>query len=655
MFRNPFALLFLLSFASTVCIDTRAATIDQLTATPLVDDVKISPSGDFIAVRIFNEGKHALRVLARDGLDIVGGLDLSGRNEIGLFDWANDERIVGKIYQIPASEEQPRFYGELFATNYDGSRRELIFGYRADEDQVGSHIRRKKGEFAWGDIVDLLPDEERYILVSVTEMSPGHDRRPILQKLDIYRGLDESRLASSRYPFGEFYTDSEGAPRLITSETPEGFTHVLTWPDEETGWIDIPADLHGPDIDPVAIGDDGTFAYVLDARDHDKAGLYKLSLDGESFQQVYVHDNVDIRQVTMSTDGRSVYAMRADDGYPSYLIFSGVHEEAQLFKRLLQTFPGNLVSIRSRTTDGRYWIVRTGTDTDEGSFHLFDRDENAIMTLFTSRPEVDPAELAPMQPISYESFDGTVIHGYFTAARRSTRNTDAPAPLVVLVHGGPFSRVYWGYDQRVQVLATHGYSVLQVNFRGSSGYGRSFAEAGYREWGDAVQRDIIAGTHWAIDTKRATPGNICIMGASFGAYSALMNAMIEPDLYACAIANAGIYDLELMYSRGDVKWIYGGKEYLEKAIGRDKEELRRFSPVDRVASLEAPVLIAHGKQDERAPIVHARRLREALEKHDKSFEWFIKDRESHGFYDNTNRVEYLQTALEFLDAHIGER
>jgi dipeptidyl aminopeptidase/acylaminoacyl peptidase len=371
---------------------------------------------------------------------------------------------------------------------------------------------------------------------------------------------------------------------------------------------------------------------------NDKSGLHELSLSGEDYKHVYTHKNVDITNTVKTTDGRGVYAIRIDDGYPSYLIFPNPGEEGETFKELLNQFSGSLVSIRSRSRDGRFWVIETETDIDPGSFYLLDREENSIIKLFDSKPDVKQQELLSVEPIKFESFDGKSIPGYFTTAAGSEEDT---APLVVLVHGGPIARDYWGYNETVQALATNGFSVLQINYRGSAGYGESYEQAGYLQWGDEIQRDIIAGARWAIKEQRVKAGKICIMGGSFGAYSAVKSATLAPDLFACVVANAGIYDLSLMYKKGDIEQFYGGDEYLEKVIGRDKDQLANFSPVNRIADLRAPILVAHGKQDERAPFAHAKRLRKALKKHGKEYEWFVKSREAHGFYNNENQVEYL--------------
>lgn len=625
-----------------------APTIEQLVAHPTIADIKISPTGDYLAVRVFTGEKHVLQFLRRDNMEIIDGFGLPQNNEIGDYHWASNERVVGQVMYVFPGKRQPAFLGEIFATNYDGKHQEILFGVRSGEKQVGSHIRKKDSDRAWATLIDPLPEDDEHILIASEPYSKAQRMRHEVMLLDLYSGLERRQGIRSRYGKATFLTDQSGKVRAITSLRDDYTLHLQTLPPGTEDWVDVSPDRYGAEVDIVAVSDDGEYLYVVDDKMGDRQGLYKISLDGTRLEKVYEHDVVDISDLNMSTDGRAVYAMRVDNGYPSYLIFSKSHDEAAVFRQLLATFPGNLVSIRSRSRDGKYWIVKTGTDTDGGTFYLYDHEESEVRALFRVRPEVDPQQLAPMEPIEFESFDGEKIHGYFT---RGISDLDTP-PMVVRIHGGPKARDRWGYDSVVQVLATRGYSVLQINYRGSTGYGKRFAAIGQRHWGDDVQRDIIEGTKWAIKTGRANAGEVCIMGASYGAYSAVQSATIEPDLYQCVVANAGIYDLPLLYSHGDIEDLYFGEAYLRREIGTNENELAAFSPVNNVSKLKAPIFIAHGKRDERAPFKHAKELRKALRKHEKAFEWFVKGDEAHGFYDTSNQVEYLGAALKFLDKHL---
>lgn len=624
-------------------------SIESLIQPDRVTDIRISPDGAHLAARLFHEDKHVLAVYERASLKQVGTYALAGRAEVGNFYWANGKRLIGEVWNAPSDQAEPLYYGELFAVNFDGSRSELLFGFRAGERETGTRVRRKEAENAWARIIDPLPGDERHVLISVTTWSDGQGHAPRASLLDVYSGRERKTLASAEHGDGEFYTDRQGHIRLITSRRDDGSRHVGVRAEPDGEWRSLDASSYGSYFTPVGITEAGTSAYVLDNASGDRLGLYELALDGSSYQQIYVHDRVDVTNVVMSSDGRSPYALRVDDGYPSYLMLTGAHPEGEVFRSLLATFPGHLVDITSASHDGRFWIVRVSTDVDDAIFHLFDRSKNEIRLLFAAR-EVDGRALQPVEPITFASFDERPVHGYFT---RGQIDGEGVPPLVVLLHGGPAVRDYWGFDPEVQTLVTRGYSVLQINYRGSQGYGEVFEDLGDRQWGDAVQRDVIAGTRWAIAEGRAAADRVCVMGASFGAYSAVQSALLEPELFRCVVANAGIYDLPLLYRRGDVAELYWGPSYLQEAVGEDQAELQRYSPVHQIESLRAPVLIAHGRQDERAPFQHAQRLRDALERHDKRYVWFVKNREAHGFYDTANQLEYLDTVLAFLDEHLS--
>lgn len=626
-----------------------SVSIEDLAHRPRIADVKISPTGEYLAVRIFRNGKHQLVFLDRKALSTVGGVGFSGKNEVGYFQWANHERVVIQIYETSEYDRQPKYYGELYAANYDGSKGELIFGYRAGEMQTGSLIQKKDSERAWAEIIDVLPQDTRNILISSTRMTRADNRPPRAQLLDIYKGLDGRTLKVSTYPQSEFYTDDQGKLRVIVGYREDQSIHIQSLPDISGDWTELEMDKLGANFRPLAISHDGKAMLTLDDTGQDKLGLHKMSLDGSAYENIYTNDRVNVTSVTKTTDHRGVYAMRIDDGYPRYLLFSKTYPEARLFKSLLSTFEGRLVSITSRSRDGRFWVIKTEADTDPGSYLLYDQQEQKLSLLFRAKEKVGREELAPMEPISFESFDGHEITGYFTAA---TTDKSEPAPLVVLVHGGPRSRDYWGFNPEVQILATQGYSVLQINYRGSSGFGQKFMKAGNRHWGDSVQRDIISGTKWAVDTGRAENGRICIMGASFGGYSAMQSAILEPDLYSCVIASSGVYNLQMLYTAGDIEYSYMGESYLEEAVGRDEKELHRFSPVYNAEKLKAPVLLAHGGKDKRTPLEQAESMENGLKNHEKEYVTFIESTEGHGFYDDENRSKYYQQVIDFLGKHL---
>jgi len=322
---------------------------------------------------------------------------------------------------------------------------------------------------------------------------------------------------------------------------------------------------------------------------------------------------------------------------------------ATWIKRLKATFPDYDVRITSTSADQKRQVIKISSAQNPGAYYLFDKNKNAISFITSTSPWIHEPDMAEMNPISFKARDGLVIHGYLSNASQDKK----PKPLVVLPHGGPHGvRDYWYYDPDVQMLASLGYSVLQVNFRGSSGYGREFGAAGNGEWGADMQNDITDATLWAIENGIADAGNICIYGSSYGAYAALMGVILEPDLYQCAIGFVGVYDLNLMFEEGDIQDRKTGLNYLKNVLGEDKELLNRRSPVANVKNISADLLLIHGGKDERAPIEHLEALTKALDEHQKPYETLIKPNEGHGFYILDNREEMYKKMQEFLAKYL---
>ncbi len=228
-------------------------------------------------------------------------------------------------------------------------------------------------------------------------------------------------------------------------------------------------------------------------------------------------------------------------------------------------------------------------------------------------------------------------------------------PLVLMPHGGPFDIAdTWRYDNDAQFLASRGYAVLQVNFRGSGGRGDNFVKAGYREWSGKIQDDLVDGVRWAVAQGEVDGRRMCVYGASFGGYSALMLAAREPALFKCAVGYIGVYDLTLLARPENNRLDTFRAAYIGKTVGADKAALEKASPVTLAANITAPVLLVHGGKDKRAPVEHAEAMRAALVKAGRPPEWFLAPNEGHGFYDTKNVTEFYQRLETFLAKHLGQ-
>lgn len=227
-------------------------------------------------------------------------------------------------------------------------------------------------------------------------------------------------------------------------------------------------------------------------------------------------------------------------------------------------------------------------------------------------------------------------------------------PLVVMPHGGPYDvNDTWGFDPEPQILAQHGYAVLQVNFRGSGGYGRAFSDGGVRQWGRAMQDDVSDATRWAIAQGIADGKRICIYGASYGGYAALMGPIREPGLYQCAVGLSGVFDLAKMYKWGSIRRSDYGQQYLKRVLGEDAAELAANSPANLADRIGVPVLLAHGVLDARVDIKHAQLMRRELGKRKQPVEYVEYSSTGHAIRLERHELDFYARLLEFLGRYIG--
>ena len=646
------------------------------------EDAKISPDGKHLAVSLFQDGKTILVFFDSETMEITGTTRFQGRREVGEFQWVNDERVVLKIETKEIWRESPVFYGELYGVNYDGKKGELIYGYRAGETQTGSRIKVQEAIRGWAEVLDILPEDKKHILVSSTPMSETGESLATVFKLNVYCGRTKRKIATSPIPFAKFATDQDGNLRAVSGTDLNNNKQLYIKTNK--GWDKVPSEKLGDAVELLSVSSSGKYLYTLDNYKQSLTGLFRLSLDTLEYKEVYTDKNVDISHVEMTTDGHTAFAMRVDEGYPAYLLFNKKHEEAQVFKSLLSVFPNNAMTITSRTLDGSKYVISTGSDVDPGKLYLFDKSKNALRLLFQYKEGLKNSELAQTEPFSFTSDDGLAINGFFTMAKSEAAKSGKIPPVVVLVHGGPHSeRDYWEFSSKVQYLALNGFSVLQVNYRGSAGFGLDFERAGHKKWGTSIQQDIRQAYQWAVDNGKAKPGQACIMGESFGAYSAVQSVIKYPGVYKCAVANEGIYDLTLMFDKGDEQKTRSGRSYLRAVLGTEKDTLKANSPVNFADKINVPLLLTHGndgkrkdikhfeasgnylgnekppifladdKEDKRAPYAHAERLRAALEKANKQYDWYVLDKDGKGTYSPESQKQYMKHVVKFLSQHLS--
>ncbi|WP_323844828.1 alpha/beta hydrolase family protein [Microbulbifer magnicolonia] len=610
-----------------------------------IQQVKISPKGTHLAVRQLYEGEHMLVFMSLKPLKITGHLRFRGKEEVGDFYWVNDERVVAEIISRKAALDAPVNYGSLFAIDYDGSRGKNIFGWAAGERQTGSRIKKAESTYAHAILIDTLPGNDNEIMVSTYPWARDWESRGEVYRIDIYTGVRD-RVTGLPQVGGRAFTDGNG--NLLFANGTDRNDDYQLFRKDKVGWsrIEDPMLQRGT---PVGFDSQSGEVYLVLDRKGQTEQLVKLHPDGSQYKPMFEHELTDISGIIHHPVTDKPLGVYLHPDYPEEYFFDEGDGFAPFFRGLKEAFDGYRISFTSFTEDGAKGILKVHGDRLPGDYFLVDMKSRKVDFILSSSEWLDPKKLNPMRAESFTSADGLRIGVYLTFPRNMTEQL----PMVVVPHGGPHSRDYWGYDRQAQILSQHGYLVLQVNFRGSTGYGDHFFTAGRRQWGRNIQRDIADAANWAIEKGYADRERICIFGGSFGGYSALMNPIRYPDLYQCAIGYVGVYDLQMMYEKGDIQRRDRGISYLQRELSEDEKFLRANSPLHNTDKLDLPLFIVHGEQDERVPVEHAEALLEQLERDSKRVKTLIVANEGHGFYSEANNLRLYTELLGFLDQHIG--
>jgi dipeptidyl aminopeptidase/acylaminoacyl peptidase len=614
---------------------------------PEYDDAKLSPDGAYLAVSMRRDGQNTLAVLKLDTLDVASVVRFNRPNDVYQFEWANDRRLLVSLAITYGALDYPAATGELYAVDADGGAGKMIFGRRAGERDSSPLVGGAERFDGSHRIMRLLPDDPQHVLVSTFRDNHGREQVTQAAMLDVYTGqLREVAQAPLRDAY--LLADRSGAVRFAVGRNADFAFEVHYRVDDKHRWQRLATDAFGDgELIPIAFAD-ARHVYVTDNRTTDTRGLFVLDLESGKTEPLFRDPRVDINRIEIAEPSGVAYAARYVPSATAYYVFGEAQPYADALRAAIERFGDASIDITSFTRDGRRALVCVVTDRNPGAFYLYDANQRTFTYLLARRRWLDPARLAPVRAVDITARDGQTLQGFLT------RPVDArnAGPLIVMVHGGPHGVVDDPlFDETAQLFAHHGYGVLKVNYRGSSGYGRTFQSAGFGQWGGVIQRDIADGARWAIAAGIADPQRIAIYGESFGAYAAVMNALLEPDLYRCAVGVSGVYNVPLMFEAGDVRRRTMGLAYLRAALGDDPAALVAISPVQNAARIRVPIFLAHGGADVRSPIVHARQLRDALTALGKPVEYLEEPNEAHGFYDVDHRVELYERALAFFDRY----
>lgn len=449
-------------------------------------------------------------------------------------------------------------------------------------------------------------------------------------------------------------TDADFVIRAAVATNPmDGSTILRVRDGKDKPWRDLLTWPFGENGGPVDFTADGKAIYVETSIGADTTRLVKVSLaDGEELETLAQNEKVDVGAVEIHPDTRVVQAVGFNYQKNEWTVLDPSIKADFDYLDTLQR--GEFGLINRDLADGK-WVI--GYDTDDGpvTYYLYDREKKKAEKLFVSRPELEKYTLAQMKPVVITARDGLEMVGFLTLPPgKEPKNL----PLVLNVHGGPWARDAWGYNGEAQWFANRGYATLQLNFRGSTGYGKNFLNAGNGEWGvGAMQHDLTDAVNWAIEKGIADPEKVAIYGGSYGGYAVLAGLTFTPELYCCGVDIVGPSNMQTLFASIPPYWAPLKKQLTLRVgdVEGDDEFNRKISPLFHADKIVKPLIIAQGANDPRVNIREADQMVEAMRAREMEVTYVVYTDEGHGFARPENRLDFYGRAEEFIGKHLGGR
>ncbi|MBA2346005.1 MAG: S9 family peptidase [Rubrobacter sp.] len=611
---------------------------DSRVSAPLIPREILFGNPERTQPRISPDGKRLAYIAPVNGVlnvwvGSVGGDDFSPVTEdqdrgIRLYFWAEDDRHIVYLQDAGGDENW-----RLYAVDLESSGTRDLTPF----DDVQAQIIDKSRHF---------PDE---ILVSLNRRDARlHDA----YKLRLSTGELEL-VAENPGNVAGWVADADFEVRGAVTARPDGGLDLLVRETGSESWDTAvswgPED--GLSSGPVGFTQDGRKMYLRDSRDVNAGRLVTLDLATGEVETLVKDSRYDVADVMIHPDTHEAQAVAVERARAEWTVLDeGIREDFEAIRGLAR---GDF-AVSSRDRADENWIVAFTADDGGASYYAYDRLNRKGEHLFDARPDLAEYDLALMQPISFTSRDGLLIEGYLTLPPGSDREN---LPMILNVHGGPWARDGWGYDPEAQWFANRGYACLQVNFRGSTGYGKEFLNAGNKEWGAKMHDDLVDAVRWAVDEGVADPERVAIFGGSYGGYAALAGATFTPDLFRCAVDIVGPSNLITLIESIPPYW-EPLKAIFTRRVGdpeTEEELLKSRSPLFSVDRIGIPMLIAQGANDPRVKQAESEQIVAAMQEKGIAHEYMLFEDEGHGFARPENRLKFYAAAEEFLAEHLGGR
>jgi dipeptidyl aminopeptidase/acylaminoacyl peptidase len=595
--------------------------------------IKISPTGAFYAATVPLADRTILVVIRRSDQAPIAKIEDREDTVIHDFWWVNDNRVMASMAKKYGRNDAPSPSGQLVAIDADGGRSRWLTG---------------PTDYTYALMHDDLRDDDDNVLIRVVPY--GDNPETSLEKMNVYTG-NRSPVSAAPVRNAHFTTDQKGNARFARGSGPDNLSKLYYRDPGNKPWRLINDEAVSGLVE-VALGfsADERTAYLSTEAKSGPDAIVAMDLASGSRTELLRDPKVDPNVVLAATDSDAPVGAMYLHARSSTRFFDPASQTARYYRQLEKAFPDDSVLLTSATRDGKLLLVQVWSDRNPGDFYLYETVAKKVEPVFSRRQWFDPATLPVTRSVDIAARDGLQLHGYLTLPMG--KQPGMPLPLVLLPHGGPFGIFdNWWFDDEVQMLTQAGYAVLRVNHRGSGNYGRDFYESGVKQWGRNLQNDLTDATRWAIAQNIADPKRICIYGASYGGYAALMGAATEPELYRCAAGYVGVYDMTMLHKEeaGDSR---SGRTWVAEWLGK-REDMAAISPTGLANRIKVPVFLAAGGKDRVAPIEHTEKMEKALKAAGVPVESLYFPHEGHGFYTEEHRREYYTKLLAFLSRHLG--
>lgn len=610
---------------NTAIAQTKEIPLKDFFRNPDKSGYQISPDGKYLSFLAPYQNRMNVHIQNLETNEVTRITESLNR-DINFYFWKGNDRII--YIQDKGGDEN----FQLFGVNTDGKNPVSLTPF--DSVQVR--------------ITDDLPELEEFMIIEMNKRNK--------QLFDVYRiNVNTGELtliAENPGNISGWMTDHDGKLRVAT--TTDGVNTSLLYRETEADeFKPVLTTNFKETLYPLFFTFDNKNIYATSNLGRDKNAIVKYDIkNAKELELLYEHPEVDVTSLNYSRK-RKVLTSIPYTTWKRFLHFlddrtKGIYDE--LNKQLGTKLE---IVITDVTKNEDKYLVRTYSDRSLGSFYIFDYDSKNLTKLADVSPWLNEEDLAEMKPIKYTSRDGLTIHGYLTLPKGVEPKN---LPVVINPHGGPWYRDVWTFNPEVQFLANRGFAVLQMNFRGSTGYGREFWQKSFKQWGLTMQNDISDGVLWLIEEGIADPKRVAIYGASYGGYATLAGLTLTPELYAAGVDYVGVSNLFTFMESIPPYW----KPYLEmmyEMVGNPKTDSAQFratSPVFHVDKIIAPLFIAQGANDPRVVKSESDQMVEALKKRGIEVNYMVKDNEGHGFYNEENKFDFYGEMEKFLKKHLNK-